>query len=141
MLKPEPRELRGSVHTLPSAYRQLPGPWGSLRRPSTRSPAPSGRASQGASPAPPGELGLKPEPNGDATDAARYVCEVVARGKEEHIAPETRAARDCSVPTGEGGIHLRGYGYAGFLFFLASWRDLREKRKCQQGRDWHATGA
>ena len=42
-------------------------------------------------------------------DAARYVCEAVARGKEEHIAPETRAARDCSVPTGEGGIHLRGY--------------------------------
>ena len=48
-------------------------------------------------------------PQTHATDAARYVCEAVARGKEEHIAPETRATRDCSVPTGEGGIHLRGY--------------------------------
>ena len=32
-------------------------------------------------------------------------------GKEEHIASETRAARNCPVPTGEGGIHLRGYGH------------------------------
>ena len=50
-------------------------------------------------------------PNGDVAYVAWYVCEAVARGKEEHIASETRAARDCPVPTGEGGIHLRGYGY------------------------------
>ena len=33
-------------------------------------------------------------------------------GKEEHIASETRAARNCPVPTGEGAIHLRGYVYS-----------------------------
>ncbi len=39
----------------------------------------------------------------------RYVCEAEARGQEEHIAAETRVAKDLAVPTGEGAIPLRGY--------------------------------
>ena len=75
-----------------------------------RVPPPFGRA-EAQTRTPQASRGSNLLPNGDATYAAGYVCEAVATGEEEHIASETRAARDCSVPTGEGGIHLRGYGY------------------------------
>ena len=106
--------------------------------------------------------GSDPKPNCDAAYAAWYVCEVVARGKEEHIAPETRVARDLAVPTGGGVILLRvclQLWHGGKLFgaafgffpiihlrsslgkvpaFFSFWRvrgTCRQKINCQQGRD------